>query len=206
VGATWADLVDRGYNAYLVPDPYDGGSFAPDQVTGTSYYSLPDGGKLESTVNNDGSGWLAEEVSHEAGLANAASSLDLGSGLDLSFIGYSWGGGVVAVISNYLVNVANTPGISQNVYVATIDPITYGANTPLLQSPATTYWNGFGENFYETNPLHVPGVLFRPCGVLLPGIPNTLVSGVNHWSIGSDPDVLMAVESDLISFYGMLNY
>jgi hypothetical protein len=202
VAMIWADLVNIGYDAYLVPDPNDGGSFSPGATGSAADHVFGDGERLESTINTDGSGRISDEIQHQASIWGTA--LIPGSGLDVGLLGYSWGGGMTDNISNYLWSSVETPLSMSVVYAGTIDAVQYGTSSPLADSPATI-WGGTGFNYYEDYgdfPWY-----HQPHGALLPGsnVTNSGPYSLTHSSIGIDLPVLVMAELDLYGVFGSLS-
>jgi hypothetical protein len=145
VGMVWADLVNAGFNVYISADPEDGGSYNTDGTSGGGFV-MPDGGTLQSVLNNDASGRLYDEINYE---------INDGSP-DVGLIGYSHGAGMTENISNRLWADSSTPwwwgGV---VFADTIDGIEYGTyangwTDPLEMSDSPAdQWGGQGKNYYE---------------------------------------------------------
>jgi hypothetical protein len=204
MGMIWADLVNDGYNCFIVPDPEDGGSY--DGGASGSYREFPNGERLYGVLNNDGSGRIYDEIMYE---------FEKGIG-NLGLIGWSHGGGMTMNISNRLFLDSTLPLFSGVVFAATIDGINYGTGlddflnvdgayvkSSMAVSPARA-WGSYGFNYYEPN-----GVWYIPApfmiGLPLVGATNyPPYTALNHENIGRNNAVLVAVENDVDQVYSSL--
>jgi len=206
VGAIWVHLVEEGYNAFLTADPHDGGAPYPGMPP---YNGIATDGP-EDVLNNDGSGWLYNEIQYE--LANRGI-------YNVGLIGYSHGGGMIANISN-LLYFLGTPFGTKVVFAATIDAVEYGTgpdslmdpqngsdvSSPLEYSPVTI-WGGSGFNYWEPNGwLGLTGYLDRICGVSMSGVSNYELDYDNHSTIALDNGVLLGIENDLDNVFYSLSF
>jgi fibro-slime domain-containing protein len=199
MGKIWADLVNKGYNAYLVPVPDYGGSYGGGGFG--SYLQLHDvnDSKLYSVINYDGSGRIYDEILHGAWYDNS---------WDIGLIGYSFGGGVSEKISRRLLTSSIIP-FAGVWFAATIDGVKFPASawfggTAMHHSPAWTSAGGY--NWWTDN--KGPGLIRGVHGQSLAGAFYNAgpYSNLTHTGIGFDPGIQLLVEFNCDTFYGSRNH
>jgi hypothetical protein len=162
---------------------------------------MPDGGEVEDTLDNDGSGRLGDEIVYEADKQGVL------PGLNVGLVGWSWGGGMCDEISNWMATAPYLGGSAHVTFAATVDGEVYGTGNPtipLYTSPAAA-WGGWGFNYFELNP--IPGQRYPILGVSNMGgaSANTQFANDNHGTIGIDPQLWSAVDADLNNTFGGLS-
>ena len=148
---------------------------------------MPDGGHIESSLNNDGSGRVYDEIQEQFGEGYT----------DLGLIGWSHGAGMTENISTKLRNDSNTPLFCGVVFSDTIDGVKYGTGmngstniSSMTVSPASI-WGGAGFNYFETISAIVHGA------ALAGAVNNGPFGYVDHGAIGRDTGILNSVEADV---------
>ena len=197
VGSVWLDKVKIGYNAFLTPDPHDGGAPSP----GIPPFAVPND-ETNVILCNDGSGRFYDEVVYELNYRGVR---------DIGLVAYSHGGGMSANFSSRLFYNNSLPIFSRIVVAETIDAVEYGTaadaliglngwydSNPQPTSPAAI-WGCAGDNYWEPSGWKYLGSAGngRIRGTNMPGVPNTQLPALTHSQIAVDPWTLKQVSDNV---------